>query len=114
MKCSIHLSRRPSIIKICTCHLHFISNSEGQGLWNPIWIFFTLHTMTVWGHIVFWFVCPDSLCECNSSFNDFCRSYGTLTSSCIFNIAILCERNSSEVVGSIAFIYDKMIGDMCS
>jgi hypothetical protein len=34
----------------------------------------------------------------------------TLTFSCIFNIAIICERNSSEVVDPIVIIYDTMIG----
>jgi len=36
--------------------------------------------------------------------------YMTLTFSCIFNIAIICERNSSEVVDPIVIIYDTMIG----
>jgi len=43
-------------------------------------------------------------------FNTICRSYRTLTFSCIFNIAMLCEHNSSEVVDPIVIIYDTMIG----
>jgi hypothetical protein len=38
-------------------------------------------------------------------FDDFCRSYVILMFSCNFNIVILCECNSSEVVSLIAFIY---------
>ena len=30
--------------------------------------------------------------------------------SCIFNIVVLCEHNSVEVIGPIAIIYDTMIG----
>jgi hypothetical protein len=32
----------------------------------------------------------------------FCRSYRTLTFSCIFNIAILCEHNVSGVVDQLS------------
>ena len=59
----------------------FLSNSEGHSLESNL-DFLALHTMTVWGHIVFWFVCPASLCECNSS----------------------------EFVGPITFIFGRMIG----
>ena len=36
---------------------------------------------------------------------------GTLMFSCIFNIIMHFEYNSSEVVGPIAFIFDTMIGN---
>ena len=38
----------------------------------------------------------------------FVRDMGLLTFSCFFNTVILCERNSSEVVGPIAFIFSMM------
>jgi hypothetical protein len=40
-------------------------------------------------------------------FDNFCRSYGTFN---IVNIVNLCEHNSSEVFGPVAFIFGRMIG----
>ena len=44
-------------------------------------------------------------------FDHFCRSNETLTFSCNFNIVILCERNSSKLVGMTAFIFRRIVNN---